>query len=231
MLGVTCGTSLLDADFLEDLKTETVKTKYGSVQVLRNADVAFLPRHGREHKTPPHMINHKANMLALRNLGAGEVVGINSAGSLNPKLRPGSIIIPEDFICLGKIETVYDSEIMHVTPELDANLRKKIIAAVEKSKVDAIDGGVYAQTTGPRLETRAEVRFLGEYADVVGMTLASEATVACELNIAYASICTVDNYANGIGGKKLEFGDIMRDAKKNREKLEKIISILAEAKR
>jgi 5'-methylthioadenosine phosphorylase len=231
MLGITGGTSLLDAGFITELKATVVKSRYGTVHVLKNTRVVFLPRHGKDHRTPPHMINHKANMQAMSDLGVEEVVGINSAGSLNAKLRPCSIIIPEDFICFGKIETIYDTEIRHVTPGIDEGLRKRIIAAAEKAKVDAIEGGVYAQTAGPRLETRAEVRFLADYADVVGMTLASEATLACELNLRFASICTVDNYANGIAGKKLNFTDIMRDAKKNQERLKKILFALLEERK
>lgn len=231
MLGITGGTSLLDADFITGLKATVVKNRYGTVYVLKNPDVVFLPRHGKDHRTPPHMINHKANMQTMSDLGVEEVVGINSAGSLNAKLRPGSIIIPEDFICFSKIETIYDTEIRHVTPEIDEGLRRKLISAAEKAKVEAVEGGVYAQTAGPRLETRAEVRFLADYADVVGMTLASEATLACELNLRFASICTVDNYANGIGGKKLEFKDILRDAKKNHEHLKRILFSLLEAQK
>jgi 5'-methylthioadenosine phosphorylase len=231
MLGITGGTSLLDAGFIADLKATNVKSRYGTVHVLKNTQIVFLPRHGKDHRTPPHMINHKANMQAMSDLGVEDVVGINSAGSLNAKLRPGSIIIPDDFICFGKIETIYDTEILHVTPEIDEGLRKKLISAAEKAKVETVEGGVYAQTAGPRLETKAEIKFLADYADVVGMTLASEATVACELNLRFASICTVDNYANGIGGKKLEFTDIMRDAKKNQERLKKILFALLEERK
>jgi 5'-methylthioadenosine phosphorylase len=231
MLAITGGTSLSDARFLSDLKPTFVNTRYGSVYVLRSRDAVFLPRHGKAHRTPPHAINHRANMKALEELGADAVIGVGSSGSLKKSIKPGKLLVPDDYLTFGRIETYYQTEVRHVTPEFDEPLRGIILSAAKKAKVAAADGGVYAQTTGPRLETKAEVRFLADYADVVGMTMASEATLARELDLPYAGLCTVDNYAHGLADEKLEFKKIASDAKKNRQNLETLLSAVLEARR
>ncbi len=191
---------------------------------LVKENIIFLQRHGSD--VPPHKINHKENILSLKKQGAEVVIGINSVGSLKKEIKPGSIVIPDDYISLKDIQTYYDLEVRHITPGLDEDIRKKIIATASEINLKVIEKGVYIQAIGPRLETKAEINMIKNYADVVGMTMANEATLAKELGLKYASICSVDNYANGITEEPVTFEDIKMAQKKNKEKIERLLNRL-----
>ncbi|MBN2014416.1 MAG: MTAP family purine nucleoside phosphorylase [Candidatus Altiarchaeota archaeon] len=228
MIAVVGGTGLSEADFFGDLKPTVVGNRYGKTYLLVDKEVIFLPRHGRDRKIPPHMINHKANIMALGDLGAEKIIGVGCSGSLKKEIKPGSILIPDDYLNPWGIESFFDDERKHITPGLDEFLRETMINAARKAGIDVIEKGVYAQTIGPRLETKAEIRFFKDYADVVGMTMASEATLAKELDIPYACICTVDNYAHGIREEELDFEEIMKDALRNTERIKKLLKTTIE---
>jgi len=226
-LGIIGGTSLFGTTLLGDAKGREVDTPYGSVYLLFTAvhsqEIVFLPRHGKDRNIPPHRINYKANMRAFKELGVEEIIGVTSAGSLKRAITPRSLVVPNDYISLCTIPTYYDDELVHVTPGLDESLRKRIIEAARALSVKKIDKGVYFQTPGPRLETKAEINLIKDYADVVGMNMASEATLATELGLRYANISTVDNYAHGIVAEELDYKDIVETASKSQEKLEKVL--------
>jgi 5'-methylthioadenosine phosphorylase len=112
---------------------------------------------------------------------------------------------------------------LHIIPTLAEEVRRKIIDSANRCKIDVTTEGVYWQTTGPRLETKAEIRMMAGYADVVGMTMASEAVIACELDIPYASICSVDNYCHGIVKKQLILQEITEGAQRNTDTILKIL--------
>jgi len=231
MLGIIGGTNFKGTKILKNLKGKTVATEYGNVDVLVNEKIAFLNRHGKSHNIPPHRINHKANIKALKKLGTTKIIGICSVGSLRKSIKPGSILIPSDYVNFWGIQTFFDSRIKHITPELDEALRKIIIKKSKQAGVKIIPEGIYVQTTGPRLETKAEIKILKNFCDVVGMNLASEATLAQELGIGYAGICSVDNYANGVVPKKLDFETVVKDSRKNSASVMKIlIKILEDSK-
>jgi 5'-methylthioadenosine phosphorylase len=159
-------------------------------------------------------------------LGVDEVIGINSTGSLKKELKPGAIVIPDDYILLDGGPTIFDSsdpKPVHITPVLHDGVRQNAIEAARLSGIDVVDGGIYWQTKGPRLETRAEIALMSRFADIVGMTMAGEAVIAQELEIPYASICSVDNFAHGIGGQKLTLEGIIEHARRNRETIIQII--------
>jgi len=198
MFGIIGGTCLYNMKFLRDLDEKDVKTRYGDVYTLIGGKFLFVPRHGKYRNIPPHRINHKANIMAFEENGVEEIISITSVGSLKKEIPPASLIIPDDYINLWNIPTYLDSEIMHITPCLDESLRKKTMSIAEKLNINVIGKGTYVQTTGPRLETRAEVNLLKDYADIVGMNMASEATLAKELELRYANISSVDNYAHGV---------------------------------
>ena len=228
MIAIIGGTSLLNLNFLEGLGERVINNAYGSVYILKNENVAFLPRHGRDRKIPPHRINYRANIMALRDLGVEKIIGVGCSGSLKKEITPGSILIPHDYLNLGEIESYYDLEIKHITPGLDEFLREIIIESAKRSGIKVIEKGIYAQTRGPRLETKAEVSFLKDYADIVGMTMASEATLSKELGIPYACISTVDNYAHGIMDEVLDFEKIVKNASRKRKDLEKLLMAVIE---
>lgn len=228
MLGVIGGTGLVDVGFLGDYGKKEVETEYGPAELLASDNIVFIARHDLSHSTPPHKVNNKANIKALEKQGVGGIVGISSTGSLSREIRPPAIVVPSDYINFWSISTFFDDEIVHVTPQLDEELRQKIIKAAEKARVDVHTKGVYVQTTGPRLETKAEVEALIKLGgDLVGMTMASEATLARELGIPYASICSVDNHAHGLSDKSLRSEDVAEEAARNSENIKRIILELA----
>ncbi len=211
-VGIIGGTSLLDAGFIGKLERKNMENRHGEVLILQSEDVIFIPRHGEGREIPPHKINHKANISAMEENNVKHVIGVNSVGSLKKEITPGSIVLADDYISLWDTPTFFDKEAIHVTPLLDEDLRKNIIKNAGKLDIKIIERGIYFQTHGPRLETKAEVRLMKNYADVVGMTMASEATLARELGLRYASICTVDNYAHGIIEERLDFEEIVKEA-------------------
>ena len=224
-LGIIGGTSLFDTKLLEDAKEKEVETKYGTVYLLFTADVVFIPRHGKERNIPPHRINYKAHLAAFKDLGVEKIIGVTSVGSLKRDIKPRSLIVPHDYISLCSIPTFYDDEIVHITPGLDAGLRNTLIkVAKDFGGIDLVEKGVYFQTVGPRLETRAEINLMKNYADVVGMNMASEATLAKELELRYANISTVENYAHGIiAEEELDYKKIVDAASKSMKDLEKVL--------
>ena len=222
MLGIIGGTSLLFSR-LPPLEPRRIDSPYGPAEVLCG-EVALLLRHQRGQ--PPHRINFRAGMAALALLGVDRVVAIGSAGSLRREIPPGSLAIPRDFLSWGESPSVHDHAISHVLPALDPGLEETLAGIVP----GAHRGGVYAQTRGPRIETVAEVRALARVADLVGMTLASEATLACELGILFSALCTVDNYAHGIGGEAPTYEHILEASRAHADRtgsiVEKIIGVM-----
>jgi len=237
-LGIIGGTSLFGTktEFLEAANEREVDTKYGTVYLISAADddVVFIPRHGKPRNIPPHRMNYKAYLAAFKDLGVENIIGVTSVGSLKRDIKPQSLIVPHDYISLCSIPTFYDNEIVHVTPGLDAGLRDTLIKVAKGfGDIGLVEKGVYFQTVGPRLETRAEIDFIRNYADVIGMNMASEATLAKELGLRYANISSVDNYAHGIidegEEEELDYKQIVEAAAKNREKLELLLMKLIDA--
>ncbi|MBU1487970.1 MTAP family purine nucleoside phosphorylase [bacterium] len=218
-IAIIGGTALFGAEIFKEALAREIRTPCGSTFLLIKDDLVFLPRHGKDKNIPAHKVNHQANLSALKDLAVKQIVGINSTGSLKVEIPPGSILIPDDYINFGPIGTFYNHEIVHITPSLDEDLRKVIISAASKLKMKIIDKGVYIQRPGPRLETRAEIKMLSSFGDLVGMTMASEATAAKELGLSYASICSVDNYGHGLIDEPLKNEQIVETAKRNQERI------------
>jgi len=223
MFGVLGGTVFSEKEGFSFRSEERIDTPYGCVLVKFTDNFAFIQRHGTA-RVPPHKINHRANIYAFKTLGVKEIIGINSTGSLKRNIKPGMLVVPHDFMQFFP-KTFFDDRIVHVTPVLSKTLRRKITEACRSLNLQVITRAVYFQTIGPRLETIAEVKFLGRFADIVGMTLADEATLAVEQGLSYASLCTVDNYAHGIA-KSLTFQDIKRNAIKNAGRIKQILNAM-----
>jgi 5'-methylthioadenosine phosphorylase len=225
-LGIISGTiALQEKGVLSNPEEKWVETEFGNALVLVTANIALLPRHGGDPKKHilPHLINHPANMMALKNLGVREVIGINSTGSLRLKHKPGTLVVPDDFIMLHPGPTVFSSKPVHITPTLSEEVRERWMDAARGCAIDVVDGGVYWQTVGPRFETKAEIMLMSQAADLVGMTMASEAIIARELDMAYGSLCSVDNYAHGLEDKELTMEKIIWHARRNAESIVKIV--------
>jgi 5'-methylthioadenosine phosphorylase len=168
-------------------------------------ELVALPRHGLEHQRPAHLIDHHANIRAICELGCDRVVALASAGSLRVDWRPRTLVCPDDFFAPGVAPSFYADVRGHSVPGFDPAWRARLVRewAAGAPDLPLLDGGVYAQTSGPRFETPAEVRMLARDADLVGMTVASEAILAREAGLAYSAVCTVDNLANGLEAKPL----------------------------
>ncbi|MDD1719295.1 MAG: MTAP family purine nucleoside phosphorylase [Methanoregulaceae archaeon] len=207
MLGIIGGTSLLYSD-LPPLGRKVLSTPFGRAEVLEG-EIVLLLRH--QGGIPPHRINHCANLAALAMLGVGRIISIGSAGSLKGEITPGSMVIPTDYVSSVEIPSIHDHSIVHVRPEISHGLATRLALAVPEATL----GGTYVQTRGPRIETVAEVKALALIADLVGMTVASEATLARELGMEFAALCTVDNYANGLGKEVLTYEHILETSKEH----------------
>lgn len=220
-VGIIGGSGLRELALLEDAQAKFLVTPHGApseppvVGRIGSLAVAFLSRHGREHKVPPHRLNHRANVWALKELGVTHVIGTSSTGSLKKTIRPGTVVVPHDFVSFWSIPTYHDTDVVHATPRLDDDLRVALAKGGKAAKIAVRSRCVYVQTTGPRLETRAEIAHFATLGDVVGMTMASEATLAAELGLPYASLCSVDNYAHGIVEAPLSFNAIRENQATN----------------
>jgi 5'-methylthioadenosine phosphorylase len=221
VLAIVGGTSLLDCP-LPPLKACAVPTPFGPASVLAGDDFLLLLRHGNGR--PPHRVNHRANLAALALLGADRVVLIGSTGSLRAEHTPGSLLVPADYATTAPVPTIHDHAIVHVCPGFSDGLSRRLAALVPGAEY----GGVYVQTPGPRLETKAEVRVLAQYADVVGMTCASEAALANELGLEVAALCTVENYAHGLDDCPVSFEAIVEAARANADRMAGIVQRLIE---
>lgn len=225
MNAIIGGTSLLNSSLFSSWKDRSIKTPYGNIRVKVGNSAVFLQRHGSP-PVPPHTINHRANIWALRKLGAKKIISINSVGSLKASIKPGTLAIPDDFLSVWSIPTFFDKEIRFFIPQMDKPLARYLHGLCKKTGISARNGGVYIQTIGPRLETKAEISMLKRFGDIVGMTMASEATLSMEYGIPYASLCSIDNYCNGITNKPLTMKQIMDNVRKNLGSIERIIEAL-----
>ncbi len=193
-------------------------------------DAPFLQRHGAGPYVLPHRIDHLANMRSLVEKGCERVLAIGSVGGLRRELGPGTLVCPDDFVALGTGPAAFEDERAHSVPGFDPAWRRRVVATWrERVGSSIVDGGVYWQTTGPRLETPAEIRLIGAHAQLVGMTIASECVAASDLGLAYAAICVVDNLANGVGESELTIEELEAGRSQNREALARALQQLVPA--
>jgi 5'-methylthioadenosine phosphorylase len=227
VIGIISGiVTLHKKGVFSDLHKEFISTEFGKAEVFCSEDLVFIARHGTDPSFHilPHLINHQANLAAMKKLGATEVIGINSTGTLKRDLEPGTLVVPDDYIQLRSVPTAVIGKPLHIIPRLSEETRQRIIEAARDCNVPCVDGGIYWQTVGPRLETKAEIALISQFADIVGMTMASEATIAQELDIRYASLCSVDNFAHGIGDDDLTMHQIVVHARRNAEAIHRILT-------
>jgi 5'-methylthioinosine phosphorylase len=213
MLAIIGGSGLGQLANLSGARREVVRTPYGEPSgpitfgQLGGQDVAFLARHGYGHTIAPHEINYRANAWALQHVGVQQIVAIATVGGIRPDLVAGKLLLPDQIIdyTWGRPSTFFegdDQAVTHIdfTHPYDETLRQRIALAAQKISLPISLGGTYGCTQGPRLETAAEIRRMGrDGCDIVGMTGMPEASLARELNLAYASIGVVANAAAGIG--------------------------------
>ncbi|MDH4232196.1 MAG: S-methyl-5'-thioadenosine phosphorylase [Nitrospirota bacterium] len=235
LLGVIGGSGLYDIPGLEITGAEKIATPYGDpsdvyrIGKLAGTEVAFLPRHGTMHHIQPHKINYRANIWGFRELGVTKILSVGAAGGISGPMEPGSIVVPDQIFDMtsGRHSTFYEyDEVVHIdfTEPFCAGLRERIFAASEMAGLRVIRKGTYICVNGPRLETAAEIRafsILG--ADMVGMTGMPEAVLARELELCFAGISVITNYAAGISGKKLTTTEVVESMKAATEKIKELL--------
>ncbi len=195
--------------FLDDAVEVPMSTPYGDpsdplvVGEVGGRSVAFVPRHGHDHRYPPHQINYRANLWALRSLGVRQVLAPCAVGSLRPDLGPGCLVVPDQLVdrTSGRVQTFYDAGAVHVTfadPYCPAG-RHSVLDQAERAGWAAVDGGTMVVVEGPRFSTRAESRwFAGQGWSLVNMTGHPEAVLARELGLCYTTIALVTDLDAGV---------------------------------
>lgn len=213
MLGIIGGSGLTQLAILDVSHREVVRTPYGEPSGpltfgrIGCKDVVFIARHGHGHTIPPHLVNYRANIHALESSGVTQVISVASVGGIRNDLGPGTLVAPHQIIDYTwaremTFQSGGDGPVVHVdfTDPYDATVRRLLLDASQKVGEKVADGAVYATTQGPRLETAAEIdRLQRDGADIVGMTGMPEAGLARELNLPYAALCVVSNWAAGRG--------------------------------
>jgi len=233
-LGLIGGSSFLKSEYFtsNSFVPETRTTRYGQVKLWFNhADgVVFVQRHAADPAvaySPPHLINKKAIITALHQLGVARVIAFNSTGSMTKQIALGSLVIPDDFLCLDPI-TFFDDARAHLIPGYDDALRTEVVAQLRRiaaaAECDFHAAGAYLQTHGPRFETKAEIRHFARDCAVVGMTAGHEAVLCKELGLPYAAVCMIDNWANGLDTVGLTTDEFHAGVAKNLRTMELVLA-------
>ena len=216
MLAIIGGHGLTELANLEITHRQVMRTPYGEPSgaflfgTLHQHEVIFLARHGHGHTIPPHLVNYRANLWALREQGVKNIVSIATVGGIRADLTPGTIVAPDQIIDYthGRDATFYDTRDAiytnaNFTLPYSSELRNRILRSADIVQQPCVDGGVYAATQGPRLDSIAEInRYERDGADMVGMTGMPETALAMELDMKYAILAVVVNYAAGRGDSK-----------------------------
>jgi len=206
-IGIIGGSGLYDPGFVKNAREVKVYTPYGLpsdyiiVGEVEGRRVAFLPRHGRGHRIPPHRVNYRANIWALKSLGVRWVISVSAVGSLQEEVRPGDLVVPDQFIDMTKKRdyTFFDGPVVAHVSMADPfceQLRRLLIESAERLGYRVHGSGTYICIEGPRFSTRAESRVWREVfkADIIGMTLVPEVNLACEAQMCYATLALVTDY-------------------------------------
>ncbi|MBS3815755.1 MAG: S-methyl-5'-thioadenosine phosphorylase [Hadesarchaea archaeon] len=235
-IAIIGGSGVYSLDLIKTPEKTRVETPYGEspeiiVGEVDDRKIAFIPRHGEGHGTPPHLINYRANLWSLKDLGVERVLATTAVGSLNPEVEPGDFVLLDQFVDFTKQRplTFYeggDEEVVHVdiTDPYCSELREVLRNTAENIDLNLIPTGTYVCSEGPRYETRAEVQMYHDLGfDVVGMTNATEATLARELELCYSAISIVTNYGAGISEEKLTHKEVSELMSENIEKVKKLL--------
>lgn len=234
-IAIIGGTGVYDPRILTNIGEQSVDTPFGSVKLTTGeyADqkVAFLPRHGSKHSIPPHLINYRANIWALKAIGVRNIIATTAVGSLNPAMKPGDFVAIDQFIDFtkGRVASFYEGGergVVHVdvSDPYCPNLRQALVAAAAATTIPLHDGGVYVCTEGPRFETPAEIRMFAKWGgDLVGMTNVPEVVLAREAEICYATVSMVTNFAAGISSQPLTHGEVLDTMRANSANIRRLM--------
>jgi 5'-methylthioadenosine phosphorylase len=236
-IGIFGGTGIYDSGLLENTQEIDIDTPYGkpsdtiTVGTFKGRKIAFLPRHGKKHTIPPHMINFKANIWAFKELGITRVIAPSAVGSLKEELEPGHFALPTQFLDFTKSREgsfSEDGKVIHISvadpfcPELQTS----ILQVTDKEDLKIHKDCTYVCIEGPRFSTKAESKFYRSTgADIIGMTLVPECQLAREAQMCYASISTVTDY-DVWADKPVTAKEVLKTLSKNVEITKKILTEL-----
>lgn len=234
-LAIIGGTGVYDPQILSSIREEQISTKYGLVSlkigIYEKKEVAFLARHGESHAVPPHKVNYRANILALKEIGVEKIIATAATGSLNLEMRPGDFVLIDQFIDFTKtrLQTYYeDGEqgVVHIdmTDPYCKEVRSVLAKAGQDCNIKIYHKGTYVCTEGPRFETPAEIKMYSHLGgDLVGMTSVPEVVLAREAEMCYATVAAVTNFAAGISPTPLTHAEVLEAMNNNNENLKKLI--------
>lgn len=236
-LAIIGGTGLTSINDLQITNREVMTTPYGEPSgplvhgELYSQQVMFLPRHGSGHNIPPHKVNYRANIWALKEAAAENIIAINAVGAIRHDMVPASLIIPDQIIdyTWSRTNTFFEEGLSHVvhidfTEPYCETLRQDLINSAQSAALDVFKQGTYAATQGPRLETAAEInRLEKDGCHIVGMTGMPEAALARELELCYASIAVVANMGAGRGEGEITMKEIDINLSSGMEKVKQLL--------
>lgn len=229
------GTGVYTQDLLENEKVITVETRYGQVAMTegqyQGRKVYFMARHGGSHSVPPHLVNYRANIAALKKLDVAAVIATAAVGTLNEAMPPGSRVVIDQFIDFTKNRTLtfFEGEgglVVHTdfTEPYCPDTRAAILRAGQNLKHHPLDGGCYICAEGPRFETPAEIKMMKQWGgDLVGMTNIPEVVLAREAGLCYATIALATNFAAGISQSPLSHEEVLEEMDKGKDELQKLL--------
>ncbi|MGD2131101.1 MAG: S-methyl-5'-thioinosine phosphorylase [Lysobacterales bacterium] len=238
-LGLIGGTGLTELD--HDAATLEIDTPYGApsapLRVAKSGSVRllFLARHGSPHRIPPHRVNYRANLWAMREAGADRVLAVSAVGGLREPYVPGALAAVDQLIdyTWGREHTYSDSAdapLVHVdfTWPYEGPLRRMVLEAAQSADLELVDGGCIGVFQGPRLESAAEIgKALRDGCDMAGMTSLPEAGLARELGIDYAGLGVVSNWGAGLGGSTISEKDIEATLREPMSRVRRLVASLA----
>ena len=241
-IAIIGGTGLASFPGLKIIRKEVVRTPYGTPSGpitfgdYCGKQIIFLPRHGSRHTIPPHMVNYRANIWALRDKGVKYIVAVAAVGGIHADISPTRIIIPDQIIdyTYGRPHSYFEKDLNQVkhidfSNPYDEALRESRIQAAELANIDIYKGGVYGATQGPRLETAAEINKLErDGCDIVGMTGMPEAALARELEMGYAHCAICVNWSAGRSEELITLESIRECTKIGMEKVRSLLARFVE---
>ncbi len=235
MIGLIGGSGLYELPGIRTVEEIEAETPFGSpsdrlkVAELEGKRIAFLPRHSYKHNIPPHRVNYRANIRALKDLGVKRIITVNAVGGINEDYSPGDIVVPDQIIDLSRsrVSTFFDGDdVVHVdfTEPFCPEMRKLFTREELTERYGLHTAGTYVCTEGPRLETKAEIQFIKSIGgDMVGMTGMPEAVLAREAEICYLMIAVITNPAAGITGKRLTTTEVLQTMRRSTDRVKQLI--------
>ena len=233
-IGIIGGSGVYDPKIFDETREIKVFTPFGepsdliSIGIHKETSVAFIPRHGRNHTIPPHRVNYRANLWALKHLGVKRIIASSAVGSLRDDYSPGNFVIPDQFIDRTKkrLDTFYTGgQICHISAAdpFCPQLREFFTGCAKKQGYNVKEKGTYVCIEGPRFSTRAESTLFRMWnADIIGMTLYPECILAREAELCYVSIAMVTDY-DVWAEKPVSTKEIMKTMHKNLKNFKNLI--------